>query len=108
MAMIKEDTWSDSIWGTPRDEHVERAGTSHTAVPLCFYFGAQDVWVWNESRDGLIALRGRLQDNATELWKPLMIIDDKNIPHGFIVDHNKIVAEKAFELINQLFRESRR
>lgn len=37
-----------------------------------------------------------------------MIIDDKNIPHGFIVDHNKIVAEKAFELINQLFRESRR
>lgn len=110
MAMIQGDTWNISIWGTPQDEHGERARTSGMAVPLCFYFGAQDVWVWNESRDRLIALRGRLKDDVKKLWKPLMIIDEKNIPHGFVVDHNKVVAEKAFELISQLakIRDSRK
>ena len=102
MAMMKGDTWNVSIWGSPQDEHGERARTSSIAVPLCFYFGAQDVWVCNESRDRLIALRGRLKDNVKELWKPLMIIDDKNIPHGFVIDHNKAVAEKTSELIKQL------
>ena len=106
MAMIKKDTWNHNIWGIPPDDYSERATTLPTAVPLCFYFGAQDIWVCNEARDRLMALRGRLLDGAKELWKPLMIIDNNNIPHGFIVDHNQIIAEKTFDLINLLIRES--
>lgn len=111
MAMIKQDSWNHDIWGfSPDDEHdgeKEKAKKRpHTAVPLCFYYGAQDVWVWNESRDRLIASRGRRQDDeTTDLWKPIMIIDDKDVPHGFIVDHSQIIAEKTFDLISQLIRE---
>lgn len=106
LAMIKEDNWNINIWGVSRDDHSERAKTPHTAVPLRFYFGAQDVWVWNEARDRLIASRGRPKDEATDIWKPLMIIDDTDVPHGFVVDHNQIIAEKTFDLISQLIRES--
>lgn len=106
MAMIKKDTWNHNIWGIPPDDHGERATTSHAAVPLCFYFGAQDIWVWNEARDRLMALRGRPLDEATGQWKPLMIIDNNNIPHGFIVDHGQIIAEKTFDLINLLICQS--
>lgn len=116
MAMIKEDSWNHDIWGIAPDEHDDKTKTPqqhklHNAVPLCFYYGAQDVWVWNESRDRLIASRGRQQeqeqDEATDLpWKPLMIIDDKDIPHGFTVNHSQIIAEKTFDLIKQLIREN--
>lgn len=110
MAMIKKDSWNHDIWGIPRDEHGDGDNAKtpqYSVVPLCFYYGAQDVWVWNESRDRLIASRGRRrQDVATDLWKPLMIIDDNDVPHGFIVHHNQIMAEKTFDLITQLLRES--
>ena len=102
MAMIKKDSWNHDIWGIPHDEHGDDNAKTprHSAVPLCFYYGAQDVWVWNESRDRLIASRGRRrQDVATDLWKPLMIIDDNNIPHSFVIDHNQIIVEKIFNLI---------
>lgn len=106
MAKIKEDNWNHNIWGIQRDDHNERAKTPLAAVPLCFYFAAQDVWVWNEARDRLIAFRGRQQDETTDLWKPLMIIDDKDVPHGFVIDHSQIMAEKTSDLINELIRES--
>ena len=105
MEMIKEDTWNDTVWNAPPDEHSEVARSSGITVPLCFYFGKVDVWVWNESRDRLIASRGRLTQDATELWKPLMIVDDGNVPHDFIVDHNRVIAEKASEMIIELFHK---
>lgn len=42
----------------------------------------QDHWVADHTRDALIAARGRAEnDNSSS--KPVTIIDQDNIPHGF-------------------------
>lgn len=101
--MIKKDTWTDTVWGSSSDIPSEKAGSRTSAVPLRFYFGKNDVWVQNDARDQLIATRGRVRGDTTEQWRPLMLIDDKSIPHDFIVEHNKVVAEIAADLILELF-----
>ena len=104
MATIKEDRWDDAIWGAPADECDDRAPD---VVPLRFYFGRNDVWVWSEARDRLIAERGRSIDETTDSWKPVMVVDNGHIPHGFIVAHSEVVAQKASDMITKLFSQDR-
>lgn len=95
METITEDRWNEEIWGT------ETGHTDHKNAPpkLVFYFGQnvrfismyksillthfpQDHWVADHTRDALIESRGSVEV-ATPSTKPVMIIDQDNIPHGF-------------------------
>ena len=44
----------------------------------------QDHWVSNHVRDELIAARGREKEDKSSS-KPLMLIDDNDIPHSFCI-----------------------
>ncbi len=85
MATITDDRWQASLWGSLTD-------SAPTAPPkLIFYFGQNDHWVANETRDELIAARGYREKQAEgkeeggeEMrMRPKMLIDEEGIPHGF-------------------------
>lgn len=70
MAEITHDRWDYSIWGS------EKAGVSR----LWFYFGRNDHWVAEETREAIMKTRGR---GMGEEWKPRMVLDEGGVPHGF-------------------------
>ena len=73
---ITEDRWNEDIWGAATPD----LGSSNPR--LVFYFGADDHWVANHTRDELIAARGSKEEGD---GKPRMYIDDTNIPHSFCI-----------------------
>ncbi|TAQ86936.1 hypothetical protein B7494_g4733 [Chlorociboria aeruginascens] len=76
MEVVTEDRWDDEIWGIEHD-----SGEKQKNIPkLVFYFGQDDHWVANHTRDELIAARG---GSETSKSKPVMLIDENNVPHSF-------------------------
>lgn len=97
MDFITEDKWDEDIWGI---EHQDP--DSKSRVPkLIFYFGQNDHWVADHTRDALIAARGREEGNM-QSSKPIMIIDEGGIPHGFCIRHSETVAEKVGVWIKEI------
>lgn len=91
---ITEDKWRDDIWGAEK----QRAKTD-----LMFYFGQDDHWVANETRDTLLEVRGRTAEGDIDLWKPLMKVDELGISHSFCIEHSEIIANRvADHLLNTL------
>ena len=88
MREIAQDRFSQEIWGSTAPEAIEM-----TARPsLFFYFGSQDHWVANETRDALINARafsssGALVDRLD--WRkdsrPWMEIDKHDTDHSFCI-----------------------
>jgi hypothetical protein len=76
MRQINSDSWDAELWGAAHD--------SPTGIPrpkMYFYFGTNDHWVADRTRDDLMMLRGRADED--EVWKPKMEIDKLGIPHAF-------------------------
>lgn len=135
MHMIKEDTWSDEIWGIGGE------------LEWVLYFGQGDDWVCDESRDRLIKNRGRryvagmesassastsverdvkgnllrrnkieeagidveldgVAKGAEKEWKPLMIVCEEGMPHGFCIKHGEVMAEKVAIWIENIIEGS--
>lgn len=90
METITEDKWDKDIWGI---EHEDPGQKKHIPT-LIFYFGENDYWVANHTRDALIAARGRTEDD-TSTSKPVMIIDENGVDHGFCIRHSENIAEKV-------------
>ena len=84
MLDITEDRWKENVWGaaTPTSEHP--------TSKLIFYFGKDDHWVADHTRDELIAVRGQ-QEGSVEAWKAKMLIDDENIPHSFCIRKSGVI-----------------
>ena len=70
------DKWDEEVWGA-----MHRSPTDVPRPKLFFYFGEDDHWVANHTRDDLIKLRGRGEEGGD--WKPHMEIDEYDIPHAF-------------------------
>ncbi|CZT03665.1 uncharacterized protein RAG0_10364 [Rhynchosporium agropyri] len=108
MDFITEDKWGEGIWGF---EHEDLSSESQ-APKLIFYFGKNDHWVADHTRDALIAARGRENEDKGSS-KPVMMIDQSGIPHGFCIhkkanfqiDHSEIVAEKVAVWIKALMTD---
>jgi hypothetical protein len=113
MHEIKEDKWHPAhLWGLlPHEHDVDGADTSTTETnaentprtKLFFYWGNDDYWVNNDSRDSLIAARAQTSDLRTSS-RARMVIDQNNIPHPFSMEvkHTKIVAEHVAEFIGEM------
>jgi hypothetical protein len=69
MKTITADAWDDELWGLSK---------------LYFYFGTDDHWVANETRDELIAARAATGQPGDD-DKPTMEIDTHGTPHGFCI-----------------------
>lgn len=76
MQTITSDKWSDDIWGM--------SDVEEPLAKLFFYFGRNDHWVAEMTRDEIIAVRGKDSDN--EIGKgngPTMVVCEDGLPHAF-------------------------
>lgn len=79
MKTITVDAWDDELWGISKAQKPDSNKTK-----LYFYFGTDDHWVANETRDELIAARAATGKTGNE-DKPTMEIDTHSTPHGFCI-----------------------
>jgi len=101
MEQITEDRWDKDIWGAENED----ADHKFEVPKLIFYFGQNDHWVADHTRDQLIASRGR-GDGETKSSKPIMLIDENGVDHGFCIRHSESVAEKVKVWIEDLMSDS--
>ncbi|KAK4569734.1 hypothetical protein LTR86_002702 [Recurvomyces mirabilis] len=123
MRSVTTDRWDDVFWGmSAAKEGAAATGAaivgevlqstearSSKSCRLFFYWGAEDHWVANSTRDVLIAKRGRgAVATAGEEGKPVMEIDGHGIPHAFPLKptHSRIIAEKVAEWIVEIQEET--
>ncbi|CAG8043457.1 unnamed protein product [Penicillium salamii] len=66
MRTITSDKWGDDVWGAAREP----------VAKLFFYFGRNDHWVAEQTRDEIVALRGREGG-------PTMVVCEEGLPHAF-------------------------
>ncbi|KAI7487780.1 hypothetical protein KC351_g2406 [Hortaea werneckii] len=128
MHEITDDKFSDDIWGVSgnaaeegkvlqskatavvnkqadasRDLHMRRPTTK-----LYFYWGKNDHWVADNTRDTILAARAQkaTDEPMLERSKPVMEIDQHDIPHGFCLqrEHSNLVAEKVAKWVRRLGR----
>jgi Lipid-droplet associated hydrolase len=70
MRDISNDKWSDEVWGT---------ASSGSRLPnLIFYFGRNDHWVAERTRNKIIATRG-------VHGGPKLIVCEDGLPHAFCI-----------------------
>jgi hypothetical protein len=72
MRTITSDEWADDIWGV--------AHAREPITKMFFYFGLDDHWVAEKTRDDIIAARG-----ANDGSGPKMFICEEGLPHAFCI-----------------------
>lgn len=126
MHEITDDRFSNDIWGVSGnaadEENVlqskatavvnKQADASkdlHTRRPttkLYFYWGKNDHWVADNTRDTILAARAQkaTDEPMLEKSKPVMEIDQHDMPHGFCLkpEHSSLVAEKVARWIKEI------
>ncbi|KAH0348574.1 hypothetical protein KCU83_g6088, partial [Aureobasidium melanogenum] len=98
MKTITTDAWDDELWGISKSQN-----SNNNKTKLYFYFGTDDHWVANETRDELIAARAAT-GKVGEEDKPPMEVDTHGTPHGFCIKHNDLVAKKVEQYIGELMQ----
>lgn len=71
MQTITSDKWSDDIWGM--------SDVEEPLAKLFFYFGRNDHWVAERTRDEIIAVRGKNGGGNG----PTMVVCEDGLPHAF-------------------------
>ena len=86
---VTDDKWDERVWGsTPNTASTGAPELSDKAKdkPLLYFFwGENDHWVDNRSRDKLIAGRARRSSEQQDLFKPHMEVDTLGLPHAFCI-----------------------
>ncbi|KAI4276690.1 MAG: hypothetical protein LQ337_002319 [Flavoplaca oasis] len=114
MDMITNDKWGEEIWGAATEPGTNSKDTIHSN--LVFFWGSNDKWVAQKTRNELIDARGYRRSKASSSttsslsdvsspvdgWKPSMFIDDKKIPHGFCIKHSEVVAEQVRTWVEEI------
>ncbi|KAJ5919701.1 hypothetical protein N7454_009536 [Penicillium verhagenii] len=86
MRTITSDKWTDDVWGV---------GSEAKAIArLFFYFGRNDHWVAEKTRDEVIAFRG--QENGLG---PKMFVCEEGLPHAFCLNHSESMAQKVGSMV---------
>ncbi|RAL14199.1 bifunctional triacylglycerol lipase/ester hydrolase [Aspergillus homomorphus CBS 101889] len=93
MYSINSDEWADEVWGISSD-----AGSSEALAKLFFYYGREDHWVAEETREEILALRGK----ATEGRGPTMVVCEEGSPHAFCLRHSEVMAAKVAEMVKEV------
>ena len=71
MQDITSDKWADDVWGV--------STAQEPLAKLFFYFGRQDHWVAERTRDEIIERRSRTADRDG----PEMFVCEEGLPHAF-------------------------
>ena len=95
---ISADKWSDEIWGTfTASATSSGSAVSRPPMKLVFYFGRNDNWVAEQTRDDIIKARSpksRLEagDQATG---PKMVVCEDGVLHGFCIRELMVLSSFA-------------
>ncbi|KAL4916791.1 hypothetical protein BDW62DRAFT_218427 [Aspergillus aurantiobrunneus] len=95
MRTITTDKWSDDVWGVSRAP--EPQSQPQLLTRLFFYFGRNDHWVAEQTREEIVAARG-----ATTKAGPRMIVCEESLPHAFCLKHNETMAHKVADMIQEI------
>ncbi|KAJ5146026.1 uncharacterized protein N7515_000590 [Penicillium bovifimosum] len=90
MRTITSDKWSDDVWGA--------ASAREPIAKLFFYFGRNDHWVADQTRDDIVAVRGRKDGELG----PTMVVCEEGLPHAFCLNHSDVMACKVAGMIGQI------
>ncbi|CAG7926717.1 unnamed protein product [Penicillium olsonii] len=85
MRTITSDKWGDDVWGAAREP----------VAKLFFYFGRNDHWVAEQTRDDIVALRGKEGG-------PTMVVCEEGLPHAFCLKHSDTMARKVAGMIGSI------
>ncbi|KAL1967697.1 hypothetical protein VTN77DRAFT_2954 [Rasamsonia byssochlamydoides] len=113
MRDITTDKWSDDIWGTqtassssPSSNGSSSSSTGKKLSKLIFYFGRNDHWVAERTRDEIIAMRSSISSgNNKNTSGPKMVVCEEGLPHAFCIRHNDIMARKVAGFIREILAE---
>lgn len=90
---ITTDCWSADVWGSAK------TGGSR----LVFYFGRNDTWVADATRDAIIKVRGMGRGRGRgEDWKPKMVVSESGVPHEFCIKHGEEMAEEVAAWVSEM------
>ncbi|CAI7605460.1 unnamed protein product [Penicillium pancosmium] len=92
MRTITSDKWTDDVWGL--------ATACEPITKLFFYFGRNDHWVAEQTRDEIIASRGQHDGLG-----PRMFICEEGLPHAFCLKDNDIMARKVAGMIREIRKQ---
>lgn len=104
LAQLTHDKWSDEFWGTSStisgavDKSAnENVSSSISHTQLYFYWGSNDHWIAQNTRDRIIQTRAKVEGRAGDERKPTMEVDSNGIGHAFCLSEsgNQIVAAKC-------------
>lgn len=85
MRDIGADKWSDEIWGLSGPSEISNQQTNKL-TKLIFYFGRDDHWVAEKTRDEIIRAKSPKSDaSGLNNRGPTMMVCDDGIIHGFCV-----------------------
>lgn len=121
LAQLTHDKWSDEFWGRSTTlsaaagssigRNAGSADTQHTHpsesgphTQLHFYWGSDDHWIAQDTRDRIIETRARVEGRDGDACKPIMEVDTNGIGHAFCLSEsgNQIVAAKCADWIGDL------
>ncbi|GAB7334786.1 hypothetical protein MBLNU13_g06706t2 [Cladosporium sp. NU13] len=107
LAQLTHDKWSDEFWGT--SSTISAAVDSSAIRPpshtqLFFYWGSNDHWIAQDTRDRIIQTRAKVEGQAGDEHKPTMEVDSNGIGHAFCLSEsgNQVVAAKCAGWIESL------
>lgn len=90
MRTITSDKWADDIWGTGTGIV---SATTNPPAKLFFYFGQNDHWVAEQTRDEIIEVRGKTKGG------PKMLVCEDGVPHAFCLSESilpDVLVEKGW------------
>lgn len=105
---MREDVWDDEVWTTtapsdkpPLSGASDARGLKHA---LHMYFGSEDHWIANSTRDKIIATRRKPPGEPG----PEIEIDVNGLPHDFCVreDYSAIAAGKVAGYVAEVIGKS--
>ncbi|KAJ5191828.1 Protein of unknown function DUF2305 [Penicillium cinerascens] len=89
MRSITSDKWADDVWGV--------AHAREPITKMFFYFGVNDHWVAEKTRDDIIAARGEKDGSG-----PRMFVCEEGLPHAFCLKHSETMARKVAGMIQDI------
>lgn len=114
LAQLTHDKWSDEFWGTSStiSATVVKCAADNTSssirpashTQLYFYWGSNDHWIAQNTRDRIIQTRAKVEGQAGDERKPTMEVDSNGIGHAFCLSEsgNQIVAARCAGWIESL------
>lgn len=92
---VTHDKWDeDHLWNiSPAATSANPVSAQCRTPKLFFFWGENDHWVDNGTRDAVIATRARRTDAGKEDGgRPWMEVDETGLPHGFCLSELMFVC----------------